>query len=257
MEDDPFMAIWCQPSYGRRRCLVEWTLPEAERQGSVFVYRSETGTAPWTCLNPDAPVAATGNFEDEEFVIDNRVRLVYYRLALRRLDGTMLGSRIIHLLQTLNKTEYGVARGLLKRELEWMQNSRNGIQVYHLVTLAPTHADPRTGQALAAPCPGGIPGGYGAPVRTWISTGPTQITTKDSPDGTGSVSTHMCTARMLNYPRPLRGHLIIDPMSDDRFVVGETVDIFRFRGIVAIAHSVQLSLLGRDDARYRIPVPPL
>lgn len=259
--EQPFTAIWCQPSYGQKKTLVEWTLPVQYQNGQIYVYRSLTGTAPWECLNPSAPVSAGSNYQDDEFVVDNRIQPVHYRLMLEH-DGKRYGSPAIHLLQELTKSQYGVARAMLIRELRGMRLSGkggNGIRVFHYPVLSrlDEKTDVRTGQATDVPCPNEGLSGFASPVETWVKLGATRTTMQDRPDGDGVNIEVTTPARLLSYPKPMRGNVIVDPISDDRYAVDSVVDAFRFRGIVAIAYQVNLRLLARGDERYRLPVPSI
>lgn len=256
-DQQPFTAVWCRPSYHARRTLVEWTLPQPYWPGQVYVYRSLTGVAPWECLNPTAPVAAGGNFEDDALIVDNRAQLVYYRLMLE-LEEVRYSSPSVYLLQELTRSQYGAARKIMIEELRRMR-SGNGLKVYH-VPLAPgeiSGVDPRTGQTLVAACPRDIVSGFGAPVLTWVELGPQQISMQDRPEGDGGDTQVTCPARMLSFPRPLRGHVVIDAVSDNRYAVDKVTEPHKFRGIVPVSYNVTLNLLSRDDPRYSIVVPSI
>lgn len=253
----PFTAVWCSPSYHARRTLIEWTLPETYWSGKIYVYRSLTGTAPWVCLNPSTPVSAAGNFDDEALIVDNRAQLVYYRLMLEQED-VRYSSPSIYLLQTLSRSQYGAARKIMIEELRRMR-SGNGIQVYH-IPLAPSEisgVDLRTGQTVTAACPRDIVSGFGQPVLTWIELGPQQIAIQDRQEGDGSDTMVTAPARLLSFPRPLRGHLLVDAVSDDRYAVDKVTEPHKFRGIVPVSYNVTLHLLPRDDPRYSLTVPSL
>ena len=253
----PFTAIWCSPSYRARRTLITWTLPEQYWPGRVYVYRSLTGASPWECLNPTAPVSAAGNFEDEALIVDNRAQLVYYRLMLE-LDEVRYRSPSVYLLQALTRSQYGAARKIMIEELRRMR-SGNGLQVYH-VPLAPgevSGVDLRTGQTTVAPCPNDVISGFGTPVLTWVELGQQQIIIQDRPEGDGNDTQVACPARMLSFPRPLRGHVIVDPVSDNRYAVDKVTEPHKFRGIVPTSYNVTLHLRPRDDPRYSISVPSI
>lgn len=255
MAASPFVAIWCQPSYAARHTQVEWTIPATYAGGAVYVYRSLTGVAPWECLNASAPAAITDNFRDEELVVDNRVQVVHYRLMLE-FGNERFGSEPINLLQKLTRSQYGAARFMMIRELEWMRKG-NGIPAYHYL-LSPgalDTIDSRTTQTALVPCPGSGLSGFTAGIPTWIRLEPTTVTVSDRPEGDGAVYSATTKARMLSWPRPVRGHVIVDPFSDDRYAVADTVYEYKWRGIVPIAYDVTLQLLGRQDDRYQLPVP--
>ena len=256
-EEQPFVDIWCAPSYHRRCTIVDWTLPDIYKTGRIYVYRSLTGTPPWECLNPNDPVLATGSFEDTTLAPDNRAQLAYYRLMLEH-DNVRYRSPAVHLLQKMSRSQYGGVRKMLIEELRRMRAGQNGLQMYHVPLVKDqSDKDLLTGQTFTLPCPSDPLTGYGSPVLTWVELGPQQIEMQDRPEGDGSDTTVRCSARFLNFPRPLRGHVFIDVTADDRYVVDKVVEAHKFRGIIPISYSGILLLLPRDDPRYRIQVPSI
>ena len=146
--------------------------------------------------------------------------------------------------------------------------SRNGLQILHYLPLLEGEKNPAyddlTGQQLIADCPEddsyGLPykGGYGPPVRTWLELyqiGPEKYS--DKTDGKGADTTYDVRARMLAFPKPMTNHLVIHPPTDNRYVVGEIVQPYLFKGLFPVAYDVTLKLLRRNDPRYRVVVPQL
>jgi hypothetical protein len=62
---------------------------------------------------------------------------------------------------------------------------------------------------------------------------------------------------MLAFPRPSRGHMIVDPSNDRRYLVGDEIKPFLLRGVMPIAYEASMEFLAQADPRYRFPVPTL
>lgn len=261
MDTSPFVNVWCQPSHGKRRTLVEWILEPGYEDHGVVVARSDNGTAPWTVLNPGSPVPAPGSYEDEEFVVDGRVRVVHYQLGLMSPSGDMVAkSPSVNLLEALGKSRYGAARYQIRQEVRQMR-AGDGSLMWHFQPLAgqyPGGAKNETGQTVGVECPRDGLDGFGPPVKTYVKIGtPVRTSMQDDPEGMGMTEEVVFQARMLAFPKPWRGHVLVDPYSDDRYVVGPVVEAYRMWGVVAVAYAAQLSLLNRDDERYRLKVPSI
>lgn len=268
---NPFISLNIQPSYGSSEVLVSWQVLPGYTDGMFFLYRSLTGEAPWKLLNEVSDgeaLAVNGtSFVDTEFIIENRVTDAHYRMLLRMEDGTEYESPIVSMFGRLTRRQWGGTCKMLGREYKRM-SSGNGIEVLHYIPLNSgelnPNYDPDTGQHLSPDCLNDpsdsyglkYQGGYATPIKTYIEfadVGP--MVFQDREDGMGHDDPVRVQARMLAHPRPNRGHLIVHPPSDNRYVVGDTIKGYYFRGLVAIRYDVTLHLLRRNDARYRVPVP--
>jgi hypothetical protein len=271
---NPFVSLNVQPSYGNTDVLVSWQVLPGYEDALFFLYKSYTGEAPWTLLNEVTPegdvVAINGtSFVDSEFIIENRVTDTHYRMLLRMGDenGTEYESPVVSMFGKLTRRQWGGTCKMLRRE-HLRMSSGNGVEVLHYIPLNSgelnPHYDPDTGQHLSPDCLNDpsdsyglkYKGGYAAPKQTFIEfadVGP--IVFQDRDDGMGHDDPIRVQARMLAHPRPNRGHLIVHTASDNRYVVGDTIKGYYFRGIVAIRYDVTLHLLRRNDARYRVPIP--
>ena len=148
--------------------------------------------------------------------------------------------------------------------------SGNGVKVYMLPPLTDgtpaAGVDPLTWQKLKADCPDNevpgvdgygrpLAGGYGRPMITWVEFyDALQLEKKDDEAMGVSVDSATSRGRFLAFPRPQRGYLIINPTTDDRFVVEGVVQAYMFAGKTPVAYDLSLQLLDRNDARYRLQV---
>lgn len=261
---NPFLSITVQPAYGRAEALLTWRLAQEYETGDVYVFKSYTGIAPWTLLN-DKPVRKATVFRDSEVYVQDKSQSPFYRLLLEH-EGQRYGSNVIGLYDKLSLREYAGVRKMMAAELRRMRGG-NGVAVWHYIPL--TDGDPNpafdlsTQQQLGMECAFsaeqsyGLPfkGGYGPPVWTYIEKGQVLKIVKERDDGTGSEELVETPARMLAFPQPSRGHLLVHPALDERWVVGEEVTPYAFKGLVPVAYGVKLHLLRRTDPRYRVPTP--
>lgn len=266
----PWKLVAVQPSYGKGKAYVTWRLPRPFNSGDVFVYRSWDGNEPWECLNADAPVISVDHFEDSLFFEQGYLTITYYRLLLVH-DGQNYPSPVIGLLDHLTRPQYGGVQTMMGLEFLRMR-AGNGIKVFMLpplVTGVPAAGvDPLTWQKLKTTCDDTAPGtdgfgrplagGYGTPLTTWVELmGPATMDKADNDSMGVSIEELTTKARFLAFPRPQRGYLIVDPQSDNRYVVDATIQAYNFRGITPIAYDLDLQLLERGDPRYKVEVPAM
>lgn len=265
---NPFINVVVQPSHGKRKVLISWTVASGYENLKFYVFRSTTnGAPPWKSISNTA-VPGT-SFEDDAFFVNNRMQQVWYQICGVDENENLHFSNPVGMFDKLSRAEYGGVYKMLSLERKRMNSGvrGNGIEVYHYLPLVEGKKsesyDPDTGQKLIMSCNEnddsyGLPyqGGYGDPIKTWIELykiGPEIMINETS--GHGSDTTYRVQARMLSFPKPMTNHLIVHPTTDNRYVVGEQVQPYLFRGIAAIAYDVQLHLLRRNDPRYRVPIP--
>jgi hypothetical protein len=268
-----FAKIRTYPQYGARTAVVTWTLGPDATAGDVYVAFSTLGTkGTWTTLNPDTPVdSAVGMYSHTTLDVNITTCTGYYRLLLIDTFGTEFLSPAVAMIGDITPREYGMVRAALWSEFRDMRVAR-GYPVWHCIprttgTPSPSF-DPDTEVNMGLECVGvsetiasyGLPfvGGFNEPILTWIR--PLTVergTLKDSESEASVNSTDTISARMLAFPQPSRGHMIVDPASDRRYLVGDEVKPFLLRGVVPIAYETELTLLTAKDPRYRFPLPSI
>ena len=266
-----FRNIRVYPQYGQRAVLVTWEVVDGVPPGLVHVAFSPTGLKPWRLLNADDPVASEmGVFFDTELHMNSGAACGYYRLLLTNADGDSF-SESIAILGNMTPREYGMARGIMHREFAEMRVA-NGYPVWHCIPKTSgkpaKNYDPDTGELVGLECDGvadedasyGLPfiGGFNPPVLTWIrAIAIDRGTIKDSESEMSPRETDTTTVRMLAFPRPSRGHMIVDPATDRRYLIGDEIKPFLLRGILPIAYEATMQFLNQGDPRYRFPVLPI
>lgn len=263
-----FRSITVQPAYGRNKVVVSWALDPDYEAGDIYVYRSPTGidkSEDWELLNPDAPVNGVDFYTDLTLSDKNLFRHYHYRLLLD-LNGTYYDSPVMGMFsEDFNKTEYGALYTMRRREYLRMR-SGNGVRVIHAIPssngdkadnydheaekqITACHDDESYGEEFQK--------GYKNVVQTWaemLNAGPE---TNEQTEGGGYDQKQQFNFRLLAFPKPESGHIIIFPNSDKRFLVENGVQPFLFKGHLPVAYQVPCSLLDRADPRHKIEIPDL
>lgn len=265
-----FKNVRIYPNHGERAATITWDLELGTDAGDVYVAFSETGAdGSWQALNPDAPVPSeVGLYQDQNLVLNAGTIDGYYRLLLTTDDGDDLLSESFRIMGDLTPKEYGIVKAMLHREFLGMRVT-DGFPVWHCIPkdhgeLA-DNTDPDTGEKFGEECDEADPnvksyglkykGGFFPPVLTWIRVLKHAEGLQDDPDGFNPAEIDKTSVRMMSFPRPRRGHMIVDPTTDRRYLVTGEVKPYRFRGVIPIAFNATLEFLQQKDERYDFPMP--
>lgn len=272
-----FNDIRVQPAYGFEQALISWTLNPSFEAGNVYVYRSPNGVEvsdEWEILNLDDPVLGSSFFIDNALDDKNFFRQYFYRLVLE-LDGEYYDSPVIGMFnEGLNKSEYGVLRYMRKQEYLRMR-SRNGVRVLHCIpTIQGSFADGVDSTLLTrigTPCKNGdkedpemyegtnlFTKQFSTVSQTWAeiqSIG--ALTVEQVENSLNNFLSQKYKLRLLGFPTPEVGHMIVLPNTDKRLLVTDNINPFLFKGYLPIAYEVIAEELPRTDSRYKIPLPLL
>lgn len=264
-----FRNIRIYPNHGSRTAVITWDIAAGTDSGEVYVAFSETGTeGSWQAINPADPVPSElGMFQDADLVLNRGTADGFYRLMLSQADGTDTLSAPIQILGDLTPQEYGAVRGMIHQEYTQMRVT-NGYPVWHCIPRAhgepAANVDPDTGKQEGEEChlapedkSYGLPfkGGFYPPVLTWMRVLQHQEGLQDDPEEFSPDEIHKTSVRLMAFPRPARGHMIVDPTTDARYLVGDEIKPYRLRGVIAIAYEATLEFLSQKDERYQFPVP--
>jgi len=262
----PFISTSVQPAYQHGQCTVAWHRAAQYQQHGVLVYRSLNGVDDWQLLNTDEePITVGEQFLDTTLPLDTKLDRVHYRLVLEDLaTGDILTDKAetLAFFEHLNRADYKAGRRMMMGEV---QRLRTGAAVPAFLVMprragVPPGLDPKTllvTDNCAFEAGGGNGFGFGSAVQTWVQLLALSFVQQDAKDGTATVEVVETPARLPGFPQPVRGMLVVLPLTDDRFVVGEAITPFAYRGVVPVAYQVMLSRLGRQDPRYRVPIPRL
>lgn len=267
MTGNPFNTFTVFPSYGIGQANISWSLVSGVT-GDLYFYRSESGLPnTWTLLNADVPQTGTsGEFLDTTPAL-NMLTPVFYR---GMVDGggppeTWLKGEMVTALDSMPRREYFLTREVLRREYQFMVG-HEGLQILHFVPKekgeAATNADLETRQLTGPACAGDPAAGYTTlwaggfypPVQSWAMISQMgDFDHKVRPDATGETPEATIALRLLAFPRPARGHILVFRRSDRRYVIQDPIKPFYLRGSSPLVWECQALMLNRDDPRYSLP----
>ena len=259
---NPFLNVHVQPSYGRNKAIISWVLRPGYSNGLFYIFKSfNRGTAPWILINEE-PVKGSF-FEDPDMS-----GVLSYRILMIR-NGIEYDSPVITPYDKMSKLQYGGVHKMMKLEFTRMVTG-NGIQVLHYTPLIQGEyaddTDPLTEQKYGSHCKNGettdidygqkFKGGFAPPIYTWIEIRKYGEFINQEDQSHLAMSqdvTHV--GRMLAFPVPDPGDLIVHPPTDNRFAITSPLAGDYFRGVFPISFNVGLQMLNRSDPRYGIPIP--
>jgi len=254
-----FKNVLVSPHYGSRSALLRWELTHPDYlSGNFVVQRSTDGQTNWITLHSDVGIT---NYIDEEYIPNNIHEVLHYRIILQH-DGDKHISETVAPFQTLRPAEFGILRRMLQLEIMRMR-SGNGLEMFLFKPLRSgelgSNIDPDTEQSLGNSLSEETygqryVGGFADPVHVWVEmlkAEPQALST--SPDGTGVVSSAKSVFRTVSYPEFYRGDLLVNPITDERYLVNQ-LERFRFRGNVPFVDHVDVTRLDRSDIRYKVPL---
>lgn len=263
--------------FGLRRAALHYTLA-AGVTGGIYFYRSNDGVNAWTLLNPGAPVMSpSGTFLDTDLDNSDKFTVPHYRGVVDPSGGppeTWLVGPAVGPYDYTSRRQVLASLCILDKEYRNMAHEKgDGVQAFHCIPLdsgEPVSVyDPDTGQILGPQCPEtgsgedgyGTPyqGGFYPPLQTWVKMialdGKVRKTKREA---MGSDEDADVVFRLLAYPRPERGHMIVLAKSDQRYLVGESINRHFFPGTtIPVAWECRCHLMDKVDPRARLEMPPL
>jgi hypothetical protein len=258
---NPFLNVNVQPSYGKNKAIINWKVRPGYERAAFYIFKSyNKGTPPWILCN-EVP-AKNGMYEDNDLYVSFDP---YYRVLLVQ-GKEEYDSPIIGTFDKLSKAQYGALSKIMKLE-HLRMSSGNGIQILHYIPLIAgefnPNVDPLTQQQYGVPCPedtenfgGKYVGNYGPPIYTWMEITKYGDDTREESSNGLDANIHMeHLARMLAFPKPEPGHLIIHPETDNRYAVASPVQGDFFRGVFPTSYNLKIQLLRKTDPRYRLEIP--
>jgi hypothetical protein len=266
---NPFQSTMVQPAFGNMYCLVTWSVLPQYSDAQFFIYRSPTGVElsdDWIILNEDNPVSGVSFYEDTNFTDTSKFRVYYYRILMEH-NGTSYDSPVIGTFsEKLTKSQYGALYKM--RRMEFLRMRHNGVPVYHCVPS--TDGDRSfaysgyTGGIAGTTCLDAEAFGswFANGFQTIIQTraeisavGPMDL--KDDEKGAGIAEIQQFQLRLLGFPVPEVGHIIVLPYSDLRLIIEGGIQPYLFRGFLPVAYDARASQLRKDDPRYKLELPAL
>jgi len=239
--------------------VLSWEFSQPPAPDHRITVLSSVGGTDWQNVTERGLVDTEGqSFIDLDPLSRRRTQDVLYRLVVQT-DGNRWDSPSVQATHTLRPHEFAMVRTILARELHSMRVG-DGVEVLLLKPL--TYGEPAdsfdetTGQLInpSTDISGfgeRFRGGYFAPMRTHMRFISQQDAEQRDGAGQGVRVMSRVGARAFCFPRPAFRDLVINPLTNDRYLVN-TVNTHRFRGVVPVMADIQLDLLSRDDIRYRL-----
>ncbi len=270
---NPFLEFRIAPCFGRNEVAITWQVAPG-LTGTVLLYRSPDGVkGSWKLINEGMAGGLSGQFVDFGQPNDDMFVIWRYRGVLDTggPPEEWIPGPIVSPQESLSRSEYFITREIIRREYLSMSAERgNGVPAFHLIPktggVAVDHYDEETGQTTGVDCPDdpdsgfGTPwqGGFHPPLQTWVRIDAMEPWVLESRlDLTGDNRKANVNFRLLAFPRPDVGHLIVLPGSDRRYVISDPINSFYLRGAVPLFWEAKGLLLERTDPRCRIRMPEL
>lgn len=241
------------PSYGKHQATLVWNADGMA--GAIFhVFKSPDGVA-WYEL---ATVSGVDTYIDDTFSVESKLIDIHYKV-IAELDGSKIESDTIGVFGTTNRKDFGIANRVMQ---EWAKvlRTKTEIKIYKQLIYnnpCPVCVDPDTDQAVGTTLCDSCFGtrydkGFASPISSfmWLPKTPALVSVS-SQDGNGVSDPQQYRARLLAYPPLRQGDMIVDPRSDDRWLVNN-ISQFSVAAQITVLIDANLSLLRRSDIRYKV-----
>lgn len=249
--------------------ILTWTLAPGYEDVDIYVYRSPSGVAisdDWELLNENEAVTGDLFYVDNTMYDKHDLRKFHYRLLAVRGDEEYDSPIVGMYFEGLNKTEYGLLYTMRRREYLRMR-AGNGVKVLHCIPSASgplsVAYDPQLGKSLDYCTDSESLGGkydkyFRSCFQTWAEVSQAgDFNLEQLPDGAGFNETQKFILRLLAFPQPEPGHIIILPASDRRFILDGAIKPYLFKGFMPVAWDVEASYLSKSDIRHQFQIPTL
>jgi len=247
---------------------VFWELTEDFYGVQPFEFQLQVSEAPhpvddaWTDVGP--PVIDQFLVQDNQRRAYGKINRTHYRVKLTEADGTEHFSDPTGMMGTLRKSDWNIARELLRQETLAFKSGHSAQQGYLLKRRitgedCPECLDHLTNEITDPNCRicwgTGKRCGYYYPVcNVWADFDPkTYRTHLDAGQSRGTVLDIVVRARMLNTWLLGEEDVWINQKTDDRYYIHTVQNVVEIRGI-PIAANVELRPAPFTDIIYEIPV---
>lgn len=264
-----FKNVRIYPNHGARAATITWELETGTPEGDVYVAFSTSGTpGSWDARNANEPVPSElGMYQDSQLVMNAGTMDGFYRLLLITDGAEEFFSEPFQIAGDVTPREYGILRGIIHQEYTQMRVT-NGIPIWHCIPR--THgipaegSDPDTDLVTGGECAMDdadksygqmFKGGFYPPILTWMRILQHAEGLQDDPEVFSPDEVDKTSVRLMAFPRPRRGHMIVDPATDRRYLVTGEVKPVRLRGVMPVSYNATLEFLPQSDERYQFPTP--
>lgn len=265
----PFYDVNIYPSHSKKTAVVSWRTAKFLRKAEFYIYRKWDGGAEWELLNEE-PVYGT-TFADTGFEIRNLTDVPHYRV-LALLDGEEYDSPAVALFAHTDRKAFGVAQNIIRGN--YLQARQDGIPVLYYPAIRngkmSSALDDVTGQRNTVQCTkeqedgddtvdtndygAYYEGGYYRPFITFIRFIGAKLQRQNMLEE-GVYDETVQKAMFLAFPPVRSGDLVVDPMTDRRWLVGTSITAHLVKSIIPVSYDASLTLQPTTHKCYEVPVP--
>lgn len=274
---NPFKQIIVSPSFGLNTATITWEITDVLISAATYslrIQKSKDGYTDWFDLEMIDPITGYETTVDDGLYIDsdlkhpNQTIEWHYKLILtNKVSGDTLTSNPTTYRHSLTPLEFGTIREILNNEYlspdnipmllyRPLTNSQNPLATNKITT----NINILTGQVIGNAVDNIGYGktyisGYSAPLVVYISILQKVIASKDLSSGHGSIDSENIAMQSFAYPILQKGDLIIDAVTDKRYLFDKVSKINEFNGIMPITIEGTMTQLSRNDIQYKFPIP--
>ena len=259
----PVVNIFIKPHYGESKAIICWELSDDSFLDSNFIIqKSPDGYSNWETIHSAKNITC---FSDNFLNPDNIHDTTHYKVIVQ-YEGRRYDSNPVGIFDQLHPAEFAALRRMINLEIATMARGRKGFEFFVFKPLRQgtlsnsVDADTKqnVGLSLDDESFGNeYEGGYDDPIQIWgmiLESEPHMM--KPDPKGSGFKVDLQNTLRVVSYPELHRGDLIVNPRTDDRYLVN-AFKRFKFRGLIPFVDHVDMSRIDRRDVKHKIKVPEL
>lgn len=282
---NPFKKISVLPSFRDNMATITWEFTDSIYNNyQIKIFKSRDGYTDWyecPLENKEFGIITTasdGFYWDTSYFNLGQTYEWHYKLQLIR-NCVGVESQAITARHNLSTIEFATLRQILK--LEYM--SPDSIKMFlcrplsnpikgitETTKLAPT-LNPMTGQKVGVVTDMDTSytpaedrnvgygktynGGFSKPILVYLNIKQDVKKFIDRPDGHGSIDNNIIAFKAPSYPRFIRGDMLVDPWTDNRYLFDDITSEEKFKGVIPMFFTGQMTLLSRNSEEYKYQLP--
>lgn len=258
----PFRHIHILPSYHSKTAVIKWDVAPELKDAEFYIYKKLDGGQEWVLLNTE-PVYGT-IYLDTDFYSKNKLDNPHYKLLALLNDKEYISDQVA-LFSNLRRREFGIIKKIIITK--FLQAKHDGIPVLYYPAIkngkVSVNLDPITGQRISVSCQNEdqdtndygtyYQGGYCAPFITFIRLLGSNLQ-RTSLTEVGKWDESVQNVEMLPYPPVRSGDMIVDVVTDKRWIINDSIKPQEFKGI-PVSYITTMSLQPRNEQCYGVPIP--
>ena len=279
----PFDNFRILPAYGPNTARIIWSVSSPifnKNSCTIKFQKSKDGYTDWFDLDMIDPINNTPITIDDGVYLDKKlgrynqtVEWHYRAIVTENKSGKVHQTSAITYRHNLTDLEFGTIREILSLEYNnpdtiWMFLLRPTTVKNDPMNLENLSSviNPLTGQVIGrATDEEGFGKTYGnatSEIKAFSKPILVQLTIKqnsykqlDLEGGHGSYDNTEAIISSFNYPKFIKGDLLIDPINDQRYLFDQVTAVSEFKGIIPLTFQGKMTLLSRNDPMYNYKLP--